>query len=259
MLIQLTAVCWLFSADPLIEKGTFVDFVSAELVRQEVPVEARACILGVLGRWIQERNRALEKKPFDKDAFQNAPYIPEFVWAAGSVGTIGHGAEIIQIVSDSEAICKCHDQTAFWISGLSTTGLADGAYLKLSDWLWRVKGQRQYVTAMSSQRTVHEIEPIGKFEEVKKYRDFFNFVALDKRYAKSLTAEKNKAKFAAAALEERELRNWSDLSGKFSIKARMKSAGMGQVKLIKEDGTELSVVIEKLSETDRKYIDDQKK
>lgn len=57
--------------------------------------------------------------------------------------------------------------------------------------------------------------------------------------------------------QHREMRTWSDASGKFSVTARLKSVRSGSAKLVKEDGSEISVPIDRLSEDDQAYIKDQ--
>lgn len=54
--------------------------------------------------------------------------------------------------------------------------------------------------------------------------------------------------------EEFELRTWSDASGKFKTEARYKSIAFGKVTLIKADGKEVTVPIEKLSGDDQLYL-----
>lgn len=58
---------------------------------------------------------------------------------------------------------------------------------------------------------------------------------------------------------EREARTWQDASGQFKVEATLKSMASGKVKLIKADGTEISVPVERLSEDDQAYIKAQMK
>jgi thiol-disulfide isomerase/thioredoxin len=51
-----------------------------------------------------------------------------------------------------------------------------------------------------------------------------------------------------------EFREWSDSTGKFHRTAKFRGAGGGVVKLELEDGSTISVPLEKLSDADRKYI-----
>lgn len=52
----------------------------------------------------------------------------------------------------------------------------------------------------------------------------------------------------------RELRTWHDSSGSFSSTARLKSVANGKVHLVKEDGSEIIVPMERLSDDDKTYI-----
>ena len=56
--------------------------------------------------------------------------------------------------------------------------------------------------------------------------------------------------------KEYELRTWTDRSGKFSVKAKFKSAASGKITLVKEDDSEITVESAVLSEEDRSYLRD---
>lgn len=51
-----------------------------------------------------------------------------------------------------------------------------------------------------------------------------------------------------------EYRTWTDATGQFSVKAMFMGYAAGQVTLRKEDGSDITVPIEKLSEDDRSYL-----
>lgn len=57
-----------------------------------------------------------------------------------------------------------------------------------------------------------------------------------------------------AAREQKELRRWSDASGKFAIEARFYSAVGEKVKLQMADERTIEVEIERLSEEDKAYL-----
>lgn len=57
----------------------------------------------------------------------------------------------------------------------------------------------------------------------------------------------------------RETRTWKDTSGQFTTSARLKSVANGKVRLIKEDGSEIVVPKERLSDDDQAYIKAQMK
>lgn len=54
--------------------------------------------------------------------------------------------------------------------------------------------------------------------------------------------------------DENGFRQWTDDSGKFSVKARLIENRNGQVKLLKESGTTISVPLNRLSSADRKFL-----
>jgi len=62
---------------------------------------------------------------------------------------------------------------------------------------------------------------------------------------------------AAPEPQPREVRVWTDATGKFSIEARLVSVMSGRAKLTREDGSEIAVEIAKLSEADQRYIRQQ--
>lgn len=70
------------------------------------------------------------------------------------------------------------------------------------------------------------------------------------------TAEDTPSATAERASPNRELRTWTDVTGQFTVQAAFHGYGSGQVTLKKEDGSEISVPVEKLSEPDLDYIRD---
>jgi hypothetical protein len=72
--------------------------------------------------------------------------------------------------------------------------------------------------------------------------------------AQSPTASSVPATDESRAHATHQPRTWRDRSGRFSIVATFQSASGGQVKLKREDGSVLSVPLEKLSEADVAYI-----
>ena len=51
-----------------------------------------------------------------------------------------------------------------------------------------------------------------------------------------------------------QMRAWNDITGGFSVRARLKRLEQERVTLIKEDGKEISVPLERLSVQDREYV-----
>jgi hypothetical protein len=58
---------------------------------------------------------------------------------------------------------------------------------------------------------------------------------------------------------EFEVRQWKDVSGKFSIEAKLSGLAGGIVKLKRPDGTVISVPLDRLSEADRAYLEELKR
>ncbi|NND99779.1 MAG: hypothetical protein HKN47_20865, partial [Pirellulaceae bacterium] len=54
--------------------------------------------------------------------------------------------------------------------------------------------------------------------------------------------------------EDREMRTWSDASGKFKVQAKFYSAGAENVKLLTADDRKIDVPIAKLCEADKEYL-----
>jgi len=57
-----------------------------------------------------------------------------------------------------------------------------------------------------------------------------------------------------ATASGQEMRTWSDKSGKFKIKAKFVESSGDKVVLEKEDGTQVTVPLDKLSEADQKAV-----
>jgi hypothetical protein len=53
-------------------------------------------------------------------------------------------------------------------------------------------------------------------------------------------------------------RTWTDATGKFSIEAKFVGEDGDAVRLVKQDGKELKVLLAKLSEADRKYVESRR-
>ncbi len=58
----------------------------------------------------------------------------------------------------------------------------------------------------------------------------------------------------ALKAEAKQMRVWTDDSGKFRVRAALVQAGQAEVKLRRVDGTEITVPLERLSQTDRQWL-----
>ncbi len=85
-----------------------------------------------------------------------------------------------------------------------------------------------------------------------------NFVAIEYEWGGSMrqeTVDANKVRFAWEAKAITPMRTWNDEKKQFSIRAAALGFKQDSVRLYKEDGTEITVPIAKLSESDRKFLD----
>lgn len=136
-----------------------------------------------------------------------------------------------------------HEYFYFWLKGFSTKGVVDDDEVTIP-WVVNVTGTRKYDTG----RTVLVIEPRLQTDEELQ--------------AKAEVAQKKSAlarKAAAEKARRTQWRTWADASRTHTVEAQYKGVIGGQVKLVKRDGTEISVPLEKLSEEDRGWIQDRKK
>ena len=62
-----------------------------------------------------------------------------------------------------------------------------------------------------------------------------------------------------ASVQVTELRTWTDASGKHTLKAKFSGIIAGTVKLIKQDGSTISIPLEKLSDEDKDWIKNHKR
>ncbi|MFH1269376.1 MAG: SHD1 domain-containing protein, partial [Planctomycetota bacterium] len=59
----------------------------------------------------------------------------------------------------------------------------------------------------------------------------------------------------ATAARGQELRTWTDSTGRFTLSAKFVSVQDGQVTLAREDGSEMTIALEKLSKADQEYVE----
>ena len=202
--------------------------------------------------------------------------------------------KVISVVDDSNLIVEydqrnwamsvdhesstTHRYISFWLKGFSTKGVVDDDNVTIP-WVVDVTGTKKYTTSAGTQSTVLLIEPHQqtdkerKAEEeqrkadeqaAQKQQQAAEEAAKKERQAKEDAAQKRQKEKQAeldrnAAAEKALWRVWTDASGTHTMEARFKSMIGDQVKLLKRDGTQISVPLEKLSEEDREWIRDRKK
>ena len=79
--------------------------------------------------------------------------------------------------------------------------------------------------------------------------------SMEVRTLRRLAAKAEEAATADEPVAESPLRTWSDATGKFEITARFRAIRDGNVLLTDEDGEELEIALEQLSEADRRYAE----
>ncbi len=186
-----------------------------------------------------------------------------------------------------------HHPIRLWLKGFSTTGIVDDDQVTIP-WTIKVTGTKAYTTALGAKSTVILIEPYketdeerrareeairklqqaneeaaqkqrqAKEEAAEKERRAIEEAAQKQRKAKEEAAEKQRKETQAeqdrkAAAENARYRVWSDSSRTHTVEARFKYVVGNQVKLAKRDGTEISILLEKLSEDDQAWIRDRSK
>ena len=80
----------------------------------------------------------------------------------------------------------------------------------------------------------------------------------DRNKAEELAALKEKREQAAAKAKAVQPRTWTDASGKFHVTAKFRGMANKVVKLEREDGSVISLPLEKLSDDDQECIRERK-
>jgi hypothetical protein len=175
-----------------------------------------------------------------------------------------------------------HHYISLWLKGFSTKGVVDDDKVTIP-WVVNVTGTKKYTTGAGTTSTVLLIEPHqetdkerqareaaaqeerqAQDEAAQKERHTKEEAARKERQAKDEAAQKRQREKQAdldrkAAAEEARWRVWTDASGTHTIEAHFRYMIGDQVKLLKRDGTEISVPLKNLSEEDRGWIKNRKK
>jgi hypothetical protein len=113
--------------------------------------------------------------------------------------------------------------------------------------LVNVTGTTKYTTALGARSTVLVIEPLLETDEQRQAKE-------------RVAEEKHGAKLDRKAAAEKPLwRVWTDAARTRTVEAQFKGLVGGQVKLLKKDGTKISIPLEGLSGDDQAWIRDRKK
>lgn len=165
----------------------------------------------------------------------------------GDIGRIPGVAKVVQVIDETTMLANVYflGETTVWLRGIDTAGVADGQELRIGNKIvFHVSGTKKYETALGASRTVHVVEPIDVPAELYvKYAEITGLKPAEQKKAPSIPAAG--------------LREWTDASGSFSVKARFRGMANGKVSLRTEDGRDLEVPLGKLSGADQKFIQDR--
>lgn len=125
-----------------------------------------------------------------------------------------------------------------WIVG-KYSGVVDGQAVTFNE-VFRVTGTKQYATAIGGSKTVFMLER-------------FDIAPIVERLQAEATANGPARKQEA----QPEFREWSDATGQFKLTARLISVADGKAKLEKKDGSVVNVPVDKLNESDQKFLAQQ--
>lgn len=169
-------------------------------------------------------------------------------------------SRIVQVIDKNTAIIGRNGRESVWAEGFSTDGATDGDSCEINCPVI-VHGTKQYATVTGATKTILAIRPFvcdpKVLDEAKKLakKPAGESTPASKRKAeKEQEARAAKAKRKPDEARAPKFRTWTDASGKFKITAKLKSAIAGNVELEREDGTVVTVPIDKLSEEDQAYL-----
>lgn len=133
-------------------------------------------------------------------------------------------AKVFQVTGKTSAIVEI-EKEHFWLDGIATETVTDGSVLQLGGKFFQVKGSKPYTTVTGASRTV------------------FAFASYDPN-----------ALFVAARLAR--VRLWTDVSGKYKVRAAVANVDGLKVVLRKEDGSTVEVKRELLASECQKLLDE---
>jgi SLA1 homology domain 1, SHD1 len=140
-------------------------------------------------------------------------------------------AEVQQVIDQSHVLVQVEDVTIM-IEGTDTSTIADGTQFQFTKAI-HVTRTEQYKTVLGALRTVYVVEAVSdsQFDEIKR--------ECIKRAPEGFDYFK---------------REWTDVTGKFKIKAKLVKSNQKEITLKKEDGKEVTVPRSKMSSADRKWL-----
>ena len=168
----------------------------------------------------------------------------------GSIGYLEYWQfNVLQVIGPSDLILtlKNPDMPPIWLTGYSTDGLVDGQRVRLVG-LVETTGTKTYPTAAGTTKTVRVVRLVD--------RDRMAQMEAKLEANRTAAAARPKREADAIAWQERwakEKRTWKDKTGRFSVDAVYDGhLGDGNIRLLKEDKTEIIIHLSKLSDSDRR-------
>jgi hypothetical protein len=159
-----------------------------------------------------------------------------------------HGATASTPEAARAASYTTHHYVYFWLTGFSTKGVVDDDKV-IIPWVVNVTDTKKY-----NGNTILLIEPCVKTKKEQQAEA----AAAQREQQENQSRAKAELERKAAA-ERARWRVWTDASRTHKLEARFKWMLGDKVKLVKRDGTELSIALEKLSEDDQRWIQDRTK
>ena len=172
----------------------------------------------------------------------------------GVLGTAGAGGrfmvslKVVSIVDGSDLIVEYEGAKPYWLKGFSTKGVVDDDQVRIP-WVVNVTGTKTYTTARGANSTVLLIEPRLETDEERQAKERATQSKQEDNQKRDELEPQQKA-----AAEKARWRVWTDASRTHTVEAQFKGMIGDQVKLVKRDGTETSIPLEKLSEEDQEWI-----
>lgn len=170
--------------------------------------------------------------------------VPGRLCAGGDMGENYTGGvyNVIQIIDDENAIMEEHDLNRplsnarssywmFWLHSPVVKSLKEGRDVGKLDGIFAITGRKRYTTALGTSKTVDLIEN-----------------------AKLPEPEPESIPVKQPILQKQTKQMWHDSSNALTLEAEFHGVTAGKVKLKKEDGTTITMPLEKLSDEDREWI-----
>jgi hypothetical protein len=177
-----------------------------------------------------------------KSGTEGVPYYGEGVGVKDERNTSTF--PVIQVVDDKNLLISALGK-AWWFE-MPTDGIVDDAKLDLSRKVFAFVGTKRY-DSDDGPATVFHLKYLREHVEPKP-------VDMEEAKRKEEEAKRDAERKQEEARKAELTRIWSDATGKFSVRAEFAGMTGGNVRLVKEDGTAITVALTKLSPADQEWI-----